>query len=87
MSENSSSILLTNGKRLRMYYEEKISNNISVINTYDLTDGIISAKPLQLRINEKYLFAQMILINSSSFVMPYIRNFNIGLVKVKIPDD
>ncbi|HEV8081129.1 MAG TPA: hypothetical protein VGP43_10470 [Chitinophagaceae bacterium] len=87
ISENSLSILLSNGKKLQMYNQERISNKISLINSYDIKDGIAGAKPLQLRINDKYLFNQMILINSSSFVMPYVHNYNIGLVKVKIPAD
>ncbi len=84
---NSSPVLLISGKKLQMYYQEKISNKISIINTYDIKDGIASAKPLQLKINDKYLFNRMIPINSSSFVMPYVHNYNIGLVKVKIPTD
>jgi hypothetical protein len=84
---NSSPVLLIRGKKFQMYYQEKISNKISIINTYDIKDGIASARPLQLKINDKYLFNRMIPINNSSFVMPYVHNYTIGLVKVKIPTD
>jgi hypothetical protein len=83
---NLPGFLFTKGKQVNVYYEEVIKNNITVVHNYQLGDTIENDRILQLEPRYRYQLRRAIPITSTSFVMPYLRNYKMGLVRVHVAE-
>lgn len=72
--------------QMNVYYEEQIRENIIVIHNCQLGDTLENDRILQLRPKNKYILKRAMPISNNYFIMPYVRNYRLGLVKVKVAD-
>ncbi len=84
---NYPSFMFNNGRSTTVYYEEEIRTNIVAIHSYRLGEAAETDRLLQLNPKQQYFLRQAIPINATSFVMPYLRNYRLGLVKINVPEE
>ena len=83
---NYPSLVFTSGNRVMVYYEEAIKSSTMVVHSFRYGEGGDTDRILQLNPKNHYLLKSAIRTGDASFVMPYLRNYKLGLVRVTVPD-
>lgn len=74
---------LRKDKDVQFYYEEPVRNHVSMIRKFQVKNSILDDLPVLLNVKFRYDLSSAV-VCGTSFVMPYYRKGNIGLVRVRM---